>query len=183
MTRFRYEHAWLTSHAGDVDRVLHSDAYDIFFQGDPFEDAIRSDYISFVVEPHFIRACGWNLNWFTECFGKPVGRFKDRFIVCSGSIGGSADLYRRLVGIMLNLTEWEDCYGESKDQPILNFLVWSGRVKDAGIRYRFLGCDGGLMTLQLCVVNKVARFNDHAQVLSPSILSRQTSTNMRGSGA
>jgi hypothetical protein len=168
MTRFRYEHAWLLRHAGSVDRVLHSDAYDIFFQGDPFDDAIRSDYISFVVEPHFIRACGWNLNWFEQCFGRVVDQFKNRFIICSGSIGGGADFYLRLVALMLNVSQWEDCYDESKDQPILNFLVWSGRVRDAGIRYRFLGCDGGLMTLQWCVINHIVRFNHRGQVLSPS---------------
>jgi hypothetical protein len=77
-------------------------------------------------------------------------------------------LERQPVELMLNLTEREDCYGESSDQPILTFLVWSGRVKDAGIRYRFLGCDGGLMTLRWCVVNKVVRFNERVQGISPS---------------
>jgi hypothetical protein len=168
MTRYHYEYDWLTNHTGEIDRVLHSDAYDIFFQSDPFADAISRDYLSFVVEPHFIRGCGWNLHWFEECFGTVSELFKNSFIICSGSIAGNAEHYRKLVGLMLNTTQWKSCYHSSKDQPILNFLVWSGAVRDAGIRYRFVGCDGGLMTLQWCVVNKVVRFDDAGQVLSPS---------------
>jgi hypothetical protein len=168
MTRFHHEYNWLTAHASEVDRVLHSDAYDIYFQSDPFADVIRFDSLGFVVEPHFIRGCGWNLNWFQQCFGMIAEGFKDNFIICSGSIGGSAEYYRTLVGLMLNLSQWETCYHESKDQPILNYLVWSGAVKRAGIKYRFTGCDAGMMTLQWCVVNKVVRFNDKGQIVSPS---------------
>jgi hypothetical protein len=168
MTRFRHEFEWLTAHADQVDRVLHSDAYDIYFQSDPFADVIRFDSLGFVIEPHFIRGCGWNLNWFQQCFGTLAESFKDNFIICSGSIGGNAEYYRRLVGLMLNLSQWQSCYGDSKDQPILNYLVWSGAVRKAGIKYRFTGCDAGMMTMQWCTVNQVVRFNDKGQVLSPS---------------
>jgi hypothetical protein len=69
---------------------------------------------------------------------------------------------------MLNTREWRTCYNPSKDQPILNYLVWSGKAREARIKYRFIGCDGGLMTLQWCVVNKEVRFTQFGQVLSPS---------------
>jgi hypothetical protein len=168
MVRFHYEYDWLVNHTGQIDRVLHSDAYDIFFQSDPFIDVIKFDYLSFVVEPHFIRGCGWNLSWFQQCFGSIVDDFKKNFIICSSSIGGNATFYQCLVGLMLNTSQWESCYHESKDQPILNYLVWSGQVKAAGIKYRFTGCDGGMMTLQWCVLNYEVKFNDKGQVLSPS---------------
>jgi hypothetical protein len=168
MARYHYEYNWLVNHSGLVDRVLHTDAYDIFFQGDPIATAIKRDYLNFVVEPHFIRACGWNLNWFKECFGRLVYDFMDKFIICSGSISGNAEYYKKLIELMLSVPQWTSCYRSSKDQPILNYLVWSGNVSEAGIKYRFTGCDGGFMTLQWCIVNKVVRFNEHGQVLSPS---------------
>jgi hypothetical protein len=168
MTRYHYEYDWLTNHGGEIDRVLHTDAYDIFFQGDPFADAIKREYLSFVIEPHFIRSCGWNLNWFERCFGPVPELFKNSFIICSGSIGGNADYYRRLIGLMLNTSQWRTCYKPSKDQPILNYLVWSGQASRAGINYRFVGCDGGMMTLQWCVVNKEVRFDQSGMLLSPS---------------
>lgn len=169
MIRFQYEHEWLVEHAGEVDRVLHTDAYDVFFQRDPFDDVIRKDRLTFVVEPHFIRGCGWNLNWFSSCFGQEVTeKYRDNFIICSGSIGGNAEFYRTLTKMMIELEQWRTCYTASRDQPILNYLVWSGKVKEAGIEYQFTGCDGGFMTLQWCIVNKHVRFNEYGQIISPA---------------
>jgi hypothetical protein len=102
---------------------------------------IKHEYLSFVIEPHFIRGCGWNLNWFEECFGVVSEHFKNSFIICSGSIGGNADYYRTLVGLMLNTSQWRTCYASRKDHPIINYLVWSGQASAAGIKYRFVGCD------------------------------------------
>jgi hypothetical protein len=167
MTRFHHEYEWLTAHQGEVDRVLHSDAYDIFFQSDPFVDAISPAYLMFVVEPHFIRHCGWNLHWFEDCFGENLEHFKNSFIICSGSIAGNAVFYQKLVELMLNTPQWKSCYSSSKDQPILNWLVWSGKVKEAGIKYRFVGCDGGLMTIQWCVLNQEVKYNENGDILSP----------------
>jgi hypothetical protein len=53
MLRYACEILWLEAHAGAVDRVLHSDTFDVFFRG------IRLP-LTFVVEPHCIRSCGWN---------------------------------------------------------------------------------------------------------------------------
>jgi hypothetical protein len=108
------------------------------------------------------------LNWFEQCFGTAPEHFKNSFIICSWSIGGYAEYYYRLIGLMLNTSQWQTCYASSKDQPILNYLVWSGKASQAGIKYRFVGCDGGLMTLQWCVVNKEVKFDEYGNVLSPS---------------
>lgn len=38
MTRYYYYHQWLSKHIKEVDRVLHSDTFDVFFQSDPFSN-------------------------------------------------------------------------------------------------------------------------------------------------
>lgn len=169
MIRYNYEYDWLLNHTGQVDRVLHADSYDIFFQSDPFAEAISEKYLTFVVEPHVIQSCGWNLAWFTQCFGeRETARFKSNFIICSGTIGGGVEHYVKLLRLMIESPWWKSCYQESFDQPILNHIVWSGDADNAGIKYRFTGCDGGIMTVQWCVINQKVRFNDCNQVLSPS---------------
>lgn len=40
MTRYYYYHQWLSKHIDEVDRVLHSDTFDVFFQSDPFQDTL-----------------------------------------------------------------------------------------------------------------------------------------------
>lgn len=169
MSRYNCELDWLEENGDQLDRVLHTDAYDVFFQADPFDKLITKDDLIFVVEPHFIRGCGWNLEWFTSCFGKDVTEeFRDNFIICSGTIAGSVHHYIKLIRLMINQTQWETCYGPSKDQPIMNYVVWSGLADAAGIKYRLTGCDGGFMTIQWCVINFEVKYNKLGQILSPS---------------
>lgn len=174
MHRFKCERDWIKANINNFDRILHSDAYDIFFQEDPFQpyedrDLISYDKLTFVVEPHFIRGCGWNLAWFTNCFGPETTRkFEDNFIICSGTIAGSASDYLKLIEMMIAQNEWKTCYNPSHDQPILNYLIWSGKVRDAGIKYNLVGCDGGFATLQWCTLNMRVDYNEYGQVVLPS---------------
>jgi hypothetical protein len=167
MTRYESELRWLEENAGTVDRVLHSDAFDVFFQGDPFTEHVMSDSLTFVVEPHCIRSCGWNLGWIHRCYGdKGASEMEHKFIICSGSIGGPAQDYAKLVRLMVEQPEWTSCWGASLDQPILNYVVWSGVARRAGIRYRFTGCDDGFFTMQWCVLEANVLTNDAQQVVS-----------------
>lgn len=167
MIRFEFELEWLEKHSNEIDRVLHSDSFDVYFQGDPFANNIASDSLTFVVEPHCIRSCGWNLAWVRECYGGNImGEMRRHFIVCSGSIAGGASDYIKLLKLMISQKEWEKCWQPSKDQPILNYLIWKGFVDKAGIKYSFTGCDGGYFTVQWCVLDKNIRFNEHNQIIS-----------------
>jgi hypothetical protein len=91
MLRYECELRWLRSHPGSVDRVLHSDVFDVFFQADPLAYAVDRSALTFVVEPHRIRSGGWNIAWVRRCYGYAgMVRLRHNFIVCSGSIGGPA---------------------------------------------------------------------------------------------
>jgi hypothetical protein len=167
MIRYHYELQWLERHLGLIDRVLHSDAFDVFFQGDPFTSHILRTALTFVVEPHCIRSCGWNLAWIKRCYGEQgMEEMGHKFIICSGSIGGPAEDYTKLLKLMLERPEWTKCWGTSLDQPILNYLVWTGKVREAGIRYRLTGCDDGFFTMQWCVLEANVLRNEENQVVS-----------------
>jgi hypothetical protein len=84
----------------------------------------------------------------------------DRFIVCSGSIAGSAAEFLRLIELMMEQKEWEDCWGPSIDQPILNYLLWTGEVKRRNISYNLNGCESGFYTMQWCVRDQEIRMNE-----------------------
>jgi hypothetical protein len=164
---FRYEciQSYLESHGG-IRRVFHSDAHDVFFQGNPFA-ALSPTHLSFVVEPHCIRTCGWNLNWLMQCYGgRVMGGMTNRFIVCSGSIGGPAGEFLKLIALMVGQREWATCWGHSFDQPILNQLLWSGEVARAGIKYQLGGCDAGVYTMQWCVIEREVLMNADNVVVS-----------------
>jgi hypothetical protein len=165
MLRYECIASYLDAHA-DVRRVFHSDAHDVFFQGNPFA-SLSSAHLSFVVEPHCIRTCGWNLNWLMRCYGRRVmGGMTNRFIVCSGSIGGPAAEFRKLIALMVAQPEWTTCWAHSFDQPILNQLLWSGEVARAGIKYELGGCDAGVYTMQWCVIEREVLMNEDSVVVS-----------------
>ena len=158
---------WIQQHKHEIDRILHSDSLDVFFQGDPFTSSISNDSLTFIVEPHCIRSCGWNIAWIDECYGRSGVNFhRHNFIICSGSISGNINEYHKLIELMISQDEWKTCWGPSHDQPILNHIVWSGLAKSLGIKYKLSGCDGGFFTMQWCVIDKNVLFNEHNQIIS-----------------
>lgn len=167
MLRYEYELQWIQQHKHEIDRILHSDSLDVFFQGDPFTSSISNDSLTFIVEPHCIRSCGWNIAWIDECYGRSGVNFhRHNFIICSGSISGNINEYHKLIELMISQDEWKTCWGPSHDQPILNHIVWSGLAKSLGIKYKLSGCDGGFFTMQWCVIDKNVLFNEHNQIIS-----------------
>ena len=169
MIRYNYELQWLNENIKGVERILHSDSYDVFFQTDPFLELIPKNELLFILEPHVFKSCGWNLAWFKECYGeeKLIKHLND-FIICSGSIAGSSKFYLELLTLLTHQIEWKTCYEDSHDQPILNYLIWEGILKEKNISYRFIGCDGGFMTVQWCVLNKEILLDEEGYILSPS---------------
>ncbi|EAY13900.1 hypothetical protein TVAG_028530 [Trichomonas vaginalis G3] len=167
MDRYEHELAWLNAHFKDVDRVLHTDAFDVFFQGDPFAESLKNDTLTLALEPHQFKSCGWNLAWLRDCYGATVlSQLNHRFILCSGSIGGSAYDYVKLLNLMTTSKEWITCWQSSMDQPILNYLVWTGALKENGIRYKITGCNEGFFTMQWCVKMREIRYNQYGQIIS-----------------
>lgn len=170
MIRFEFELQWLEKEMktseNSINRIFHTDSFDVFFQGDPFSH-ITDDSLIFVVEPHQIRSCGWNLAWITQCYGGAIAsKMSHRFIICSGSIAGDAVNYIKLLKLMIAQTAWSRCYEPSMDQPILNYLVWNGLVDNEGIKYKLTGCDNGFFTVQWCVLEKTPLYNEHGQLIS-----------------
>lgn len=171
MIRYDFEFKWLTKHISEVDRVFHTDSFDVFFQGDPFSKIsnVTDKELTFVVEPHLIRSCGWNTNWLSKCYVEPVlHNMRQEYIICSGSIAGSSKMYLSLLDMMIHSAEWTRCWDRSLDQPILNFAVWNGNVSRQGIKYKLTGCDNGFFTVTWCVLEENVRHNEHGQIISLS---------------
>jgi hypothetical protein len=165
LLRFEYELQWLSDNVGRVDRVFHKDSFDVYFQGDPFASHISSRFLKFIVEPHQIRSCGWNLAWVLKCYGgEMLNRMSHKFIICSGSIAGGAGPYTRLLELMTNQTHWVTYWQPSMDQPMFNYLVWNGHVQKANIPYILTGCDKGFFSVQWCVVERNVICNEQAVI-------------------
>ena len=67
---------------------------------------------------------------------------------------------------MINQPEWKSCWGSSLDQPIVNYLVWTGLVEKANIKFDMTGCNGNYLTMQWCLLNQEVRFDDKNMIIS-----------------
>jgi hypothetical protein len=167
LLRYEAELDWLRNHSSEVERVFHADAFDIFFQKDPFSESVRTDELIFVGEPQLVKACGWNYGWMSRCYNATgVSLTAKHFILCSGSIIGGVDFYVRFLELMIGQPEWETCWDHSMDQAMLNYLVRSGKVSGAGIRYRIVGCESDFFTMAWCVVDKRIAMNADGDIVS-----------------
>jgi hypothetical protein len=168
MLRYEYEEMWLQENAQDVDRVIHCDSYDVFFQADPFQDVIPFDRLLLVREELLIAHCDWNSQWMKECYGRRVWEaIKDNNVICTGLIAGNAGEYRRLLSLMRARPEWQFCWDTSKDQPILNRLLWTGVFKENKFLFDYTDCHHGIFTMHWCQGDEPIQFNTQNLLATP----------------
>jgi hypothetical protein len=170
MLRYECEARWIADNLPALDRVMHCDSYDVFFQGDPFQPIVPFDKILLVKEDMQILMCDWNSKWLMECYGKVVWEhIKQNNVICTGIIAGSASEYLRLVTYMRRRPEWRVCWDNSKDQPVLNYLLWTGAFALHGFNFTFTGCFNGIFTMHWCqgYGSTSLNLNDRRSVVTP----------------
>jgi hypothetical protein len=142
-------HRWLTKHSAEVDRLFYFDAFDVFFQRDPFEHLVEPGTMTFIGEGVLIREQWGNRKQIRNCLGQyAIEAVEDNTVVCSGTVAGSVDMFIKYLELLLsNITRWNVC---SVDQPQLNWLLWSGEMERAGIRFRIEGCNGTVNSMVYC---------------------------------
>jgi hypothetical protein len=145
---------WLSPRVSEFDRVFYIDAFDAFFQMDPFEHLVVKGMMTFVTEGVTIGNQPGNFEMIETCFGKPVAvALSDRELICSGSLAGDPISYVKYLKILTeNLTRWHSC---ETDQQQINVLVWSGELEKVGVGFRTEGCNGTVNSMYYCPRYKI----------------------------
>jgi hypothetical protein len=161
MLRYEYERAWLDKHLHEIDRVIHSDSYDVFFQGDPFQETVvPRDRLVLVKEELLILGCDWNSNWLKACYGNDTWHIiKENPVICTGFMSGNAAEYLRLIKFMMDRPDWDRCWDNSKDQPIFNYLHWMGILAAQEFTFEYTDCFHGVYTMHWCLQDRPIKFN------------------------
>jgi hypothetical protein len=180
---------WLKQNVHELDRVMHSDSYDVFFQADPFQDLVPHDRLLLVVEDFAIYMCDWNSLWICECYGNDTWHeIRMHNIICTGIICGNADAYLRILKVMIKRPEWKHCWMPSKDQPIFNNLLWTGVFEYHGFRFNYTNYFNGIFTMHWCQgkINCDGTRTDsssHPTATSPSSCTSTTDTRKRSTSS
>jgi hypothetical protein len=168
MLRYEYESLWLRSHRRTVDRVIHCDSYDVFFQGDPFQALVPRDRLLLIKEDLLIGGCDWNSKWLQRCYGNETWYLlRDVNVICTGLIAGNAGEYLRLITLLTEQEQWQTCWESSKDQPIFNYLHGMGILEAQGFMFEYTDCWHGVFTMHWCQQQKPILFNEDGQLVTP----------------
>jgi hypothetical protein len=139
---------YLRAHGSEFDRILVSDAWDSYFERDPFELLTVTDGMCFIEEGWAIGRAGMNPLWMRQCFGsRALALVRQHQTVCSGTIYGGTAPFIRFLEVLMNEKNWEKC---DLDQPILNWIVYGGDLVAAGVKIYTFDCNGPILTLANC---------------------------------
>lgn len=154
LDRYIHEYEYMKRNINRINRILHADSFDTFFQSDPFKH-ISSDKLHFFGEGFPIKSCKWNKNWISSCYGDEALKsvWKNE-ILCSGTIAGNSQLYLSFLKILIESVEFKKCHFHSLDQGILNFLVYNGNLSSSNISYSIESCDSFVLTMSRCMFAK-----------------------------
>lgn len=124
----------LDNHFYDVEQILITDARDVVFQDDPFKGS-KGCSLEFFLEPSLFRNCRANWPWIGGLYGREgMEMVQDHYIVCSGTTIGTRKGLVDYLDIMIKEIERISATGRKvypgEDQPIHNYLIYSGQFKD-----------------------------------------------------
>jgi hypothetical protein len=88
-----------------------------------------------------------NLWWQDVCYGQQGSRVKDNETICSGTIFAPFHIFVRFTEFLLLKWPMPHCLW---DQPIINYLFYTGELRKAGISVKVLSCLGPVLTLAAC---------------------------------
>lgn len=121
---YMHMYRFLMLHRHRLNRVIKLDMYDVFFQGDPFDESMPSGALQVVPELNIIhRPYG---HWITSCGRVPNRSSFD--MICAGYFAGDADVVYRFVKFFAAHRP-----KDAMDQACLNSWYYNRDLENAGI--------------------------------------------------
>ncbi|OHT06256.1 hypothetical protein TRFO_25742 [Tritrichomonas foetus] len=129
------------------DRVFFFDAFDVFFNADPFEYFIGDNLFLFQESMGNINQNCYNNMWVKECFGdEGFQRVKSFRFLCAGTVGGTARRFVEFYDLMRSTPNWSYC---RIDQGQINYWVYVGLLDQMKIPFTLFSHFGPVQTLML----------------------------------
>ena len=165
LSRYYFELQWLKDHINEVDRILHTDTFDVIFQSDPFIDSIDKQKLYFTFEPVNLKQSMWTDAWVKQCYGSDFVRdYRKSPVSCSGVTVGGSKPFLKYLETLISTPKWRTCFGHSLDQAHHNALMYTGEFQRNGIEIVPFGCDSPFLTMHFCCKKYKCRIDDDGYV-------------------
>jgi hypothetical protein len=125
IARYHVYNEFLSRHKTEYSRLLHVDAFDVYFQGDPFTNSVTETALHITLEGVSLDRQISNQWWVDDCYGRDIlVTFWENAVVCSGTIGGNPLYFAEVVKTLLTLIEQTsnrtNCLRDGADQGHFN---------------------------------------------------------------
>ena len=132
--RYRLYHEFLQTYAPDADLILLSDLRDVVFQADPFSEPVRGLEVYLEDEASKLGSDPFNSRWLIDLYGETgLHRIANQCTSCSGTTVGDR---RAILDYLMQMSlaiQWRRRPMGSHDQGVHNWLLRSGRLREARI--------------------------------------------------
>ena len=149
-TRWHLAYDYFTLNPCKFKRFVMTDAYDSFFQGDPFLSDLKDDSVYFSTESISIDRCMHNTNWIKEIYPESIDQMKGLPIICAGPVAGGVQPFLKLCKIIFSLSMWEEKWDTPPDQAYINYVVHTKLLEKENIPYVVVPNDGFMTTVGYC---------------------------------
>ena len=165
LSRYYFELEWLKGHIDEIDRVLHTDTFDVIFQSDPFIPTIDKDKLYFTYEPVNLKGSMWTEAWIKQCYGHQfANEHRKEPVSCSGVTIGGAKPFLTYLETLITTPKWRTCFGHSLDQAHHNALLYDGEFAKKGLNIVGFGCDSPFLTMHFCCKKYKCRIDEDGYV-------------------
>lgn len=148
MIRDNFVTNYLKRNKNIYQRVFFFDAFDVFFESDPFQYFSESKLYLFKESTQKIKWNRSNRKWIENCYDRYAFRLlRNQYIVCSGTIAaGSIDEFIKFYTILYNENNWPKCV---VDQGSLNYFLHTGLFQRRNLSYSVFDHVGPIQTLDV----------------------------------
>ena len=150
--RWEWYYTFICENEEKIDRIMHTDAFDAVFLGDPFSLVPSKDKLYVQLEDLPIKRCSYNKKWLKSCHPYVTKDFMRNTIACSGSLAGGVKPFKEFVEKMITHPEWPLCWGHGSDQGDFNYILWSNFYKFS-FEIETMNCQSGFITINYCQNN------------------------------
>ncbi|OHT12637.1 hypothetical protein TRFO_17453 [Tritrichomonas foetus] len=162
--RWEWYYQYLSNHTNEYDRIMHVDAYDTFFFGDPFSYASKNDTLYFQQEGRIIKLCPYNRQWLLSCHHDlNKKKILDNIILCSGSLIGGVKPFFEFVELLVTHKEWPQCWGPGFDQGDFNYVFYK-HYFISHHKFKYTNCQSRFSTMHYCIRNESNLWNSKGQL-------------------
>ena len=162
--RWEWYYSFLVENENRFDRIMHTDAFDAVFFGDPFSLIDSKDKLYVQLEGKIIKECPYNKRWVKQCHNFVNKDFYHNTIACSGSLAGGYEPFKYFIEKLITHKEWPLCWGHGSDQGDFNYILWS-HYYEFPFQIVEMGCESGFSTMNYCA-NTKKLFNKKNQLIA-----------------